>query len=331
MDAFVFFLQWSLGHYNWSANIVFNSWYRLIEAQPMLPLWRACNLTSISPCLTGPVDYPFASRHKGPGFKSPGGYLCQTGIPLLALSCYIGDPDVIDHYGLVWGGPRPEPSLGPFADNVIISLDLTQLSCPGFTLAVGLPSSFTIDGVSCWGGGGALWRACNLTSFSPCLTGPVDYPFALLPVTRGLDSNPLGGYLCETGIPLLALSRYTIQITFWEPNSVCAQGLAVGKVANREQVYIVLNKPELNCNSFLDSSHSVDGRSSYADNKAKILFRRNLKHKQGKGTFGWCDLNSPAGFAFLSMWLFFFHYISDTRVANLEAFSIWVARIGWKC
>jgi hypothetical protein len=55
-------------------------------------LWRACNLTSFSPCLTGPVDYPFASRHKGPGFKSPGGYLCGTGILLLAMSRYIGDP-----------------------------------------------------------------------------------------------------------------------------------------------------------------------------------------------------------------------------------------------
>ncbi len=38
-------------------------------------LWRACNLTSFSPCLTGPVDYPFASRHKGLGFKSPEGVL----------------------------------------------------------------------------------------------------------------------------------------------------------------------------------------------------------------------------------------------------------------
>jgi hypothetical protein len=52
-------------------------------------------------CLTGPVDYPFASRHKGPGFKSPGGYLCETKILLLELSRYIGDPDVIDHCGLV--------------------------------------------------------------------------------------------------------------------------------------------------------------------------------------------------------------------------------------
>ncbi len=51
-------------------------------------LWRACNLTSFSPCLTGPVDNLFASRHKGPRFKSPGGYLCETGILLLALSRY---------------------------------------------------------------------------------------------------------------------------------------------------------------------------------------------------------------------------------------------------
>jgi hypothetical protein len=30
----------------------------------------------------------FASRHKGPRFKSPGRYLCETGILLLALSRY---------------------------------------------------------------------------------------------------------------------------------------------------------------------------------------------------------------------------------------------------
>ncbi len=51
-------------------------------------LWRACNLTSFSPFLTGPVDYLFASRHKGPRFKSSAGYLCETGILLLALSRY---------------------------------------------------------------------------------------------------------------------------------------------------------------------------------------------------------------------------------------------------
>ncbi len=45
-------------------------------------LWRACNLTSFSPCLIGLVVYLFASRHNGPRFKSPGGNVCETGIPL---------------------------------------------------------------------------------------------------------------------------------------------------------------------------------------------------------------------------------------------------------
>jgi hypothetical protein len=42
---------------------------------PSSKVWRACNLTWFSPCLTGPVDYLFASRHKGLRFKSPGGVL----------------------------------------------------------------------------------------------------------------------------------------------------------------------------------------------------------------------------------------------------------------
>ncbi len=105
----------------------------------------------------------------------PRGYLCATGILLLALSRYIGDPDVIDHCGLVRGRLRPELSLGCRANNMIIPLDLTQLFCPAFTLAAGPPSGFTTDIVGCWGG--ALWRDCNLTAFTQCLTGPVDYPF----------------------------------------------------------------------------------------------------------------------------------------------------------
>ncbi len=92
---------------------------------------------------------------------------------------------------------------------MIIPLDLTQLSCPSFTLAAGLPSGFTTDRVSCWGG--ALWRACNLTSFSPCLTGPVDYPFASFHKGPGFKSR--GGYLSETGILLLALSFYKRMFT----------------------------------------------------------------------------------------------------------------------
>jgi hypothetical protein len=100
----------------------------------------------------------------------------------------------------------PKPSLGPRADNLIVLLDLTQLSCPGFMLAAGLPSGFTTDRVSCWRG--ALWRACNLTSFSPCLTGPVDFLFASC--HKGLRFKSPGGYLCVTGILLLAMSRYRV-------------------------------------------------------------------------------------------------------------------------
>jgi hypothetical protein len=52
-----------------------------------------------------------------PSQATPGGCLCETGILLLALSRYIGDPDVIDNFcGLVLGGVRSEPSLGPRAD-----------------------------------------------------------------------------------------------------------------------------------------------------------------------------------------------------------------------
>ncbi len=88
---------------------------------------------------------------------------------------------------------------------MIIPHDITQLFCPGFTLAAGPPSSFTTDIVGCWGV--ALWRACNLTAFIHSLTGPVRQPFAS--GIRDPGSIP-GGYFCATGIFLLASSRYTL-------------------------------------------------------------------------------------------------------------------------
>jgi hypothetical protein len=51
-------------------------------------LWRACNLTVFINSSTGPVVYPFASGHEGPGFNPQGGYFSETGILLLVLSCY---------------------------------------------------------------------------------------------------------------------------------------------------------------------------------------------------------------------------------------------------
>ncbi len=40
------------------------------------------------------MDYPFASRREDPG-SNLRGFLCETGTLLLALSRYIGDPDMI--------------------------------------------------------------------------------------------------------------------------------------------------------------------------------------------------------------------------------------------
>ncbi len=110
--------------------------FRLLKTNESL--WRACNLTAFTHSSTGPVVHSFASRHEGPVLNPQGGFLCETGILLLALSRYIGYPDVNDHCGLVWGGIRPEPSLGRHANNVIIPLDLTQLFCPGLII---LPAS----------------------------------------------------------------------------------------------------------------------------------------------------------------------------------------------
>jgi hypothetical protein len=159
-------------------------------------LWRAWNLTSFSPCLTGPVDYLFASRHKGPGFKYPGGYLCGTGILLLALSRYIGDPDLIDNFcGLVCGRLHPKPSLGPRADNVISPLDLTQLYCPGFTLAAGpLPTSQLTESAA--GGEPCAESAISLHSHHVSL---VQWTTHLHHVTRDPRSNPQGGSYLEPG------------------------------------------------------------------------------------------------------------------------------------
>ncbi len=141
-------------------------------------LWRACNLTSFSPCITGPVDYLFASRHKGPRFKSPGGgvLMWNRDSPVRVVSLH-------------WWPQRDWPFLWPRLRRAL-SQTITRPSCrqcdnptwshtallSWFHAGCRSPSGFTTDRVSCWGG--VLWRAYNLTSFSPCLTGPVDYLFA---------------------------------------------------------------------------------------------------------------------------------------------------------
>jgi hypothetical protein len=132
----------------------------------------------------------------GTRVQSPRGYLCDTGILLLALSCYIGDPDVIEHCGLMWGGLCPKPSLGRRPDNVIIPLDLTQLFCPGFMLAAGPPSGFTTDIVGCWAGETCGEPAISLHSYTVPL---FQWSTHLLPVMRDPGSISRGDTYVKPG------------------------------------------------------------------------------------------------------------------------------------
>ncbi len=78
---------WSARFNKFTFNVELKCLWRVNQGIRLI-LWRACNLSSFSPCLTGPVDYLFASHHKGPGSKSPGGFVCETGIFLLAMFHY---------------------------------------------------------------------------------------------------------------------------------------------------------------------------------------------------------------------------------------------------
>ncbi len=149
---------------------------------------------------TAPLVYwstRLLSAMRDPGWI-PRGYISETGILLLALSCYIVDPDMIDHCGLIWGGLRPELSLGRRADNVIIPLDLTQLFCPGFTLAAGPPSGLTTEIVGCWGEPCGE-PAISLHSYTVPL---VQWSTRLLPVMRNPGSIPRGVLMWNRDSPV---------------------------------------------------------------------------------------------------------------------------------
>ncbi len=127
----------------------------------------------------------------GTGVQSPGGYLCDARILLLVLSRYIGDPNVNDHCGLVWGGLRPKPSLGCRADNMIIPLDLKQLFCPGLILLpASQPHSWLLGGTPVE----SLHSHCIHTQFH-WSSGPlVSFP------SWGTWVQPQGGTYVKPGI-----------------------------------------------------------------------------------------------------------------------------------
>ncbi len=103
---------------------------------------------------------------------------------------YIGDPDVIDHCGLVWGGLRPKPSLCRHAD--IHSWSHTAfVSHRHSQLLRGSPME-------------SLQSHCIHTHSHWPSGSPVSFP------SWGARVQSPGGYLRETGILLLALSHYNI-------------------------------------------------------------------------------------------------------------------------
>ncbi len=168
-------------------------------------MWRACNLTAITHSSTDSVVHLFAFPSWGTRVQSPGGYLCETGILLLILSRTIDDHNRIDHCGLIWGGLRPEPPLGRRANIVkcnptgshIAFLSRFHARCRSFFWLHNWHSRLL--------GGSpvkSLQSHCIHTQFHWFSGPPVCFP------SWGTRVQCTGGYLCETGILLLALSRY---------------------------------------------------------------------------------------------------------------------------
>ncbi len=124
-----------------------------------------------------------------------------TGFLLSAWSCYIGDPNAIDHCGLVWGGLRPELSLAWQCDNPTWShtalLSWFHARCR---------SSFRLHNRHSRLLGGSpvksLQSHCIHTQFHWTSGSPDCFP------SWGTRFQSPEGYLCGIGIFLLALSRY---------------------------------------------------------------------------------------------------------------------------
>ncbi len=165
-------------------------------------LWRACSLTTFTQFhwSSGP---PVCFQSWGTRVQSPGGYFCKTGILLLALACYIGDPLSL------W------PHLRRASSRTATRRLCWQCDNPTWSHRA-LLSRFRTHWSSFWLHnrhsrllGGALWRACNLSTFTQFhwSSGP---PICFL--SWGTRVQSPGGYLCETRILLLVLPHYSMYI-----------------------------------------------------------------------------------------------------------------------
>jgi hypothetical protein len=146
-----------------------------------------------------PVCFP----PQGTQVQIPWGDLCETGIHLLALSRYIGDPNVIRSLA-----SSPSKCFTRLrANNVQAEIDLiTQLFCPGFTLTAGLPSGFTTDEVGCWGGEPCRAPGEPAISHDSHHVSLVQWTTCLLPATRDSGSDPLGGLMRNQDFPVSVVS-----------------------------------------------------------------------------------------------------------------------------
>ncbi len=135
-------------------------------------LWRACNLTSFSPGLTGPVDYPFTRLlpvTRDPGSNPLGGVLMwdrDSPVSIVSLHWWPRRD-----WSFLW------PRLRWAKSRTITRPSCLQCDNPTWSHTALLSqfharcrSPFRLHNLQSrlLGGGGALWIACNLTSFSPC-------------------------------------------------------------------------------------------------------------------------------------------------------------------
>ncbi len=145
-------------------------------------------------------ELPVCFPSQGSQVQIPWGDLCETGILLLALSRYIGDPDVIDHQQ----GFAPPTVTRPFCRQCDSPTWFHTAFLSRFHARCRSPFCFKTDGVGCWGGSPVeSLQSHMILTVSHWSSGlPVCFP------SQGTQVQIPWGDLCEIGILLLALARF---------------------------------------------------------------------------------------------------------------------------
>ncbi len=171
-------------------------------------LWRACNLTAFIYSSTGPVVHPFASRHEGPRFNPQGVLMWNWDSPVSVVSLH-------------WW-PRCHWSLWPrlrwASSQTVTRLSCRQCDNPAWSHTALLSrfhprcrSSFRLHNQHSQLLGGSPVESLQ----SHCIHTQFHWSSGLLVcfLSWGTWVQSPGGYLCGTGILLLALSGYKPQYT----------------------------------------------------------------------------------------------------------------------